>query len=311
MTKVTYQGIFGCFSHTVCEHVFPQATHRGCLSFGDAMQSVLAGEADIAIIPVENSVGGRVMEVYNILPETDLFIIGEYFMPIHHCLMMPTKYVRGLPPQNLNEDELLDWKRRKPSADELKAALSRIEEVSSHTQGLAQCQKFLMQNLPNARLRETWDTAGAARDLAQNPVQGVAVLAPKEAVRYGMTILQENVEDTGNNTTRFLFLRNTPLSAEDVPGQALTTLVFQTKNVSGALVEVLNVFRENGINMTKLETYMTGSHHEQPVFYVDVEMNLFTAEGKKALDEVRLVSTDVQILGTYPVSSQRSGISVA
>ena len=107
--KVTYQGIIGCFSHKVCEKVFPDAVHRGCLSFGDAMQSVLSGEADIAVIPVENSTAGRVMEVYNLLPEIDLSIVGEYFLPIHHCLMMPTKFVRGLPPQNLTEEELLEW----------------------------------------------------------------------------------------------------------------------------------------------------------------------------------------------------------
>ena len=213
MTKVTYQGVIGCFSHAVCERVFPQAIHRGCLSFGDAMRSVSAGEADIAVIPVENSVAGRVMEVYNMLPDIDLFIIGEYFMTTHHCLMMPTKFVRGLPPQNLNEDELLEWKRRKPSQDELKDALSRILEVRSHSHGLAQCQKYLIKNLPNARLREVCDTAGAARDLAQKTVPGVAVLAPREAVRYGMTILAENVEDTRNNTTRFLFLRKSGMNA--------------------------------------------------------------------------------------------------
>lgn len=270
------------------------------------MQSVLNDEADIAVIPVENSVAGRVMEVYNMLPAIGLSIIGEYFMPIHHCLMMPTRFVRGLPPQNLNEEELLEWKRRAPSEKELNEALSRICEVRSHTQGLAQCQQYLKKYLPNARLRETWDTADAARDLAQKPLAGVAVLAPKEAVRYGMTLLAENVEDTTNNTTRFLFLRKKPLTAEDVPGDALTTLVFQTKNEAGALVEVLDVFRKNGINMTKLETYMTGSHHEQPVFYVDLEMNRFNEKGKKTLKEVYDVSKDVQVLGTYPVSFQRS-----
>ena len=303
--KVTYQGIIGCFSHTVCEKVYPDAYHRGCLSFGDAMQSVQAGEADAAVIPVENSTAGRVMEVYNILPETDLFIVGEYFLPIHHYLMMPTKFVRGLPPQNLSEAELLEWKRRKPSAEELKAAVARISEVRSHTQGLAQCQKFLMANLPNARLRETWDTAGAARDLAQNPIQGVAVIAPKEAVRYGMTILGENIEDVAGNTTRFLLLKTKPLTKEEIRGKTLTTLVFTTKHAAGALVEALKVFQRHGLNMTKLETYMTGVHHANPVFYVDLEMNQFDETGQKALAELREVTGNVQILGTYEISPTR------
>ena len=168
MTKVTYQGVIGCFSSMTCERCFPDAIHRSCLSFGDAMQSVLNGEADIAVIPVENSTAGRVTEVYGILPESSLFIIGEYFLPIHHCLMMPTKFVRGLPPQNMTEEQLLEWKRSDPTPEEINRAVTMISEVRSHPQGLAQCQKFLLRNLPNARLRESWDTAGAARDLAQH-----------------------------------------------------------------------------------------------------------------------------------------------
>lgn len=306
MTKVTYQGVIGSFSSMTCEACFPDAVHRGCLSFGDAMQSVLSGEADIAVIPVENSTAGRVMEVYNILPETDLSIIGEYFLPINYSLMMPTKYVRGLPPQNLTEEELLEWKRSKPSKEELDHAITRIAEVRSHPQGLAQCQKYLLNNMPNARLREAWDTAGAARDLAQDPVPNIAVLAPAAAVRYGMTVLKENVEDESNNTTRFLFLRKAPLEPAEIKGPSITTLVFHTNHVAGALVEALKVFQAHHLNMTKLETYMTGSHHSEPVFYVDVAMNQYDEIGKKALEQLRQVSKSVQILGTYEASPARS-----
>lgn len=305
MSKVSYQGVIGCFSSMVCEQCFPDADARGSLSFGDAMQAVLNAEADIAVIPVENSTAGRVMEVYNILPESGLSIVGEYFLPIHHCLMMPTRFVRGLPPQNLTEEQLLEWKRRAPDREILDRAVSRISEVRSHTQGLAQCRNFLMKNLPNARLRETWDTAGAARDLAQDPVPNVAVLAPAGAVRYGMTVLKENVEDDSSNTTRFLFLRKTPLSASEIKSPSITTLVFKTKHVAGALVEALKVFQKYDLNMTKLETYMTGSHHSQPVFYVDAAMNQFDETGRKALEELRAVSAGVQVLGTYEASPAR------
>lgn len=305
MTKVSYQGVIGCFSSMVCEQCFPEADCRGSLTFGDAMQSVQSGEADIAVIPVENSTAGRVMEVYNILPESGLSIIGEYFLPIHHCLMMPTRFVRGLPPQNLTEEQLLEWKRREPDQDVLDRAVSRIVEVRSHTQGLAQCRNFLMKALLNARLRETWDTAGAARDLSQDSQPNVAVLAPAGAVRYGMTILRENVEDDSSNTTRFLFLRKTPLTAEEIKGPAITTMVFQTKHVAGALVQALKVFEKYNLNMTKLETYMTGSHHSKPVFYIDVAMNQFNETGQKALEELRSVSAGVQVLGTYEASPAR------
>ncbi len=306
MTKVTYQGVIGCFSSMTCEHCFPDAIHRSCLSFGDAMQSVLNDEADIAVIPVENSTAGRVTEVYGILPESSLSIIGEYFLPIHHCLMMPTKFVRGMPPQNVTEEELLQWKRSSPTEKEINRAITYISEVRSHPQGLAQCQKFLLHHLPNARLRESWDTAGAARDLAQEMTPNVAVIAPAGAARYGMTILKENIEDDTCNTTRFLFLRKTPLSAGEIHGHPLTTLVFRTRHVAGALVEALKVFQAHNINMTKLETYMTGVHHSEPVFYVDLAMNQFDPVGMKTLDELKKATLSVQVLGTYEASAARS-----
>lgn len=312
MTKVTYQGVIGCFSSMTCEQCFPDAVSRSCLSFGDAIQSVVSGEADIAVIPVENSTAGRVTEVYGLLPESSLSIIGEHFLPIHHCLMMPTKFVRGLPPQNLTEEELLQWKRSEPSAEEINRAVTTISEVRSHPQGLAQCQKFLMRNLPNARQRESWDTAGAARDLAQEMTPNVAVISPAGAVRYGMTILKENIEDSSGNTTRFLFLRKTPLKPEEIKSHPITTLVFRTRHVAGALVEALKVFQAHNVNMTKLETYMTGVHHSEPVFYVDLAMNQYDETGVKTLKELREASLSVQMLGTYeasPVRSERFGFA--
>ncbi len=303
--KVTYQGVIGCFSSITCEEVFPTAIHRSCVSFGDAMQSVCLGDADLAVLPVENSTAGRVTEVYGLLPESSLSIIGEYFLPIHHCLMMPTKFVRGLPPQNVSEDELLEWKRSKPTQAEIEKAFNSISEVRSHPQGLSQCKDFLRSNLPNARQRESWDTAGAARDLAQEMTPNIAVIAPIAAVRYGMTILRENIEDDKGNTTRFLFLRSTPLAKEEITLPCLTTLVFTTKHEAGALVKALEIFQENQINMTKLETYMTGIHHSEPVFYVDVAMNQFDEIGKKTLSELKEKTMSLEILGTYGTSLSR------
>ena len=305
--KVTYQGVIGCFSSMVCERCFPDAVHRSCITFGEAMRAVSSGEADLAVIPVENSTAGRVTEVYGILPEAGLSIVGETFLPIHYTLMMPTKLVRGLPPQNLSDEGLLEWKRSRPTQEELDQAVSRIAEVRSHPQGLAQCRKFIERVLPNARRRDAWDTAGAARDLALEPVQNVAVLAPAGALRYGMTGLMENVEDMAGNTTRFLFLRKTPTAPDEIKSASvITTLVFKTKHTAGALVGALDVFRRHNLNMTKLETYMTGVHHSEPVFYVDIAVNLFDETGKKAMEELKEATLFVQSLGTYDASPART-----
>ena len=123
-----------------------------------------------------------------------------------------------------------------------------------------------------------------------------------------MTIIAENVEDVAGNTTRFLFLRNKPLTKDDIRASAITTLVFQTKHVAGALVEVLKVFQKHNLNMTKLETYMTGVHHAEPVFYVDLEMNRFDETGIQTLEELKDVSTNVQVLGTYEISPTRQDV---
>ena len=207
---------------------------------------------------------------------------------------------------DVTEEELLLWKRSAPSAEEINRAVTTISEVRSHPQGLAQCQKFLMRCLPNARQRESWDTAGAARDLAQEMTPNVAVIAPAGAVRYGMTILKENIEDASGNTTRFLFLRKTPLKSEEIHAHPITTLVFRTRHIAGALVEALKVFQAHNINMTKLETYMTGIHHSEPVFYVDLAMNQYDDAGMKTLEELRKASLSVQVLGTYEASPARS-----
>ncbi|MCQ2965251.1 MAG: prephenate dehydratase [Alphaproteobacteria bacterium] len=305
--RITYQGVKGCFSSMVCDQYFPDDIHRSCLTFSDAMGAVCNDEADIAVIPVENSTAGRVAEVYKLLPESGLSIIGEAFLQIHHCLMMPSKFVKGVPPQNLSEDDLLKWKASEPTQEELDKILHSISEVRTHPQGLLQCQKFLSKELPNARMREAWDTAGAARDLARELVNNVAVIAPKGAMQYGMTILRENIEDLSGNTTRFLFFRRNPLNAEDIANKTdlITTLVIKTTHKAGALVEALKVFQKYNLNLTKLETYMTGYYHSEPVFYLDVAMNQFDEIGEKTLKELKQASIGIEILGTYPASSTR------
>ncbi len=306
MAVITFQGAVGAFSYIACKELFPEDSPRGCQSFGDAMELVKSGEADYAIIPVDNSYAGRVMEVYNILPASGLYIVGEYFMPIHHCLLMPTKAVKGTPPEDASMEELIKWKDRAPTQEEIENAMSRIKEIRSHPQGLAQCQKFVRKNLSYARQKEAWDTAGAARDIIQLKARDIAAIGPSGATRYSMTILRENIEDDMFNTTRFLVLSQTPLKPEYIEEEAISTFVFQTLNVPGSLVNVLNIFKKYDVNLSKLETYMMGERHSQPHFYVDVEINPTTEVGQAVYNELKEQTLEVHCLGTYPKSKSRT-----
>jgi prephenate dehydratase len=225
--------------------------------------------------------------------------------------MMPTKVVRGIPPENLNPEELIKWKEREPTQDELDKAVSKITEVYSHHQGLAQCENFLRNNLPKASKREAWDTAGAARDLKRDVDSTQAAISSKEATRYNMTIIKENIEDDPDNTTRFLLLAKKPLTSQKIQQKEeegfdiITTLMFQTPNTAGSLVSALDIFRKHEINLTKLETYMMGEKHSEPHFYVDVLFNPETKKGQEVLKELFEVTIEYKDLGTYPASKMR------
>ncbi|MGD9637861.1 MAG: prephenate dehydratase [Alphaproteobacteria bacterium] len=301
MTRVSYQGTHGAFSHQACQKYFNEKeTHfRGCQTFNDVLDLVKSGDCDYAVIPVDNSSAGRIAEVYNILPYSDLFIVGECFLPIHFCLLMPTKAVRGKPDENLSKEELMEWKNREPNEAEVTDAINRITDIYTHHQGVILCEKFMKKTLHKVRIHETWDTAGAARDLAIDFDTHSASLAPKTAVRYDMTVLLDKVEDDKNSTSRFLILASKPLKAQDVTENPVTSLMFQTKNEAGALFAALEVFKRHNINITKLETYMIGANHSSPHFYVDLEINQEDEAGKKALSELVNVTLNVKVLGTY------------
>ncbi|OPZ78902.1 MAG: P-protein [Alphaproteobacteria bacterium ADurb.Bin438] len=259
----------------------------------------------MAIIPVENSAVGRISETYNALPKLGLYIVGEHFLPINMHLMMTNKAVKGNPPSNLNDEELVAWKMAKPSDKDKKYAMSQVVEIRSHEQGLLQSKKYLSKNFPNVKQTISWDTAGSARELAQEKLSNVAVIAPKSATRYDLTIVDEDIEDDKNNTTRFLILAKEMKKEFNAP--VITTLVFSTPHVSGALVKALDVFNRYNVNLTKLETYMTGTHHEKPVFYIDAGFNGFDDKGM--MKELKEVTEEIKMLGCYEASNLRTAES--
>ncbi|AEP09920.1 prephenate dehydratase family protein [Micavibrio aeruginosavorus ARL-13] len=304
--RVSYQGIKGSFSYRACSEYFPDGYYQGYRGFQDALSAVENGDVDFAMIPVENSTSGRVMEVYNLLPESGLFIVGEHMVPIHHCLMIPRKAFRGAPPENMTTKDIVAWKESDLSAEEVAVALSSIREVRSHPQALSQCRKFMADNLPRASAKEYYDTAGAARAIANFMSPDIAAIASEDAADlYNMTILQKNIEDVDMNTTRFLVLAREPLAAGALSGPAISSILFETAHKPGALFRVLNVFERHNIDMTKLETYMAGPARPNPTFYVDVGANMADPAMKPVLDEFAGHTAAMRIMGCYPASDLR------
>lgn len=305
MSKISYQGTVASFSHQVCQVCYPDGSYYGCRTFADAIHLVHEGETDYAIIPVENSTTGRVMEIYNMLPEAELHIIKEYLLPTNYCLMMPTRSVRQLPKGELSDKDLVDWKNTPPTEEEIIEARKNVNEIHSHPQGLAQCTEYLKKNYSKAVQCEVWDTAGAARDVTSLKSRDVAAIAPEMATLFGLTILDRHIEDIPSNTTRFIVLAREGLDPQTISEPSITTLIFETLNVSGALVRALRVFDEANINMTKLESYMVGPKHSQPRFQVDIVANPCNPQVDKALQSLKLVTQSLKVLGTYPASPGR------
>lgn len=310
--RIGYQGVKGSYSYRACAQYFPGGNYRGFRTFFDAVQAVNDGTVDYAMIPVENSTAGRVMEVYNLLPESNLHIIGEYMLPIHHCLLIPRRAFRGAPEEGMSVDDIVAWKESPLSAQEMAAAFGEVREVHSHPQALAQCARFLQKKLPLAAAKSLDDTAGAARGIINRTNAEIAAIASKEAAEiYDMEVLAENIEDVPDNTTRFLILAREALPPESVAAPALTTLLFEIRHEPGSLFRALRVFEKHGINMTKLETYMSGRGGRHPAFYVDIGVNLLAPRWKTALDEFKQETETLRVMGAYPASPDRGSSFLA
>ena len=276
--KIVFQGEPGANSHIACQEVYPDATVVPCQTFEDCFAAVTRGEAALAMIPIENSLAGRVADIHHLLPTSHLHIVGEHFLAIHFCLMAP----RG-------------------------ATLKTVRSVHSHIHALGQCRKIIRQHKWQAVI--AGDTAGAAREVAEAGDLSQAALAPKIAAEiYGLDILKEHVEDAAHNTTRFIILSKEDKRAKAGSGKIITTFVFRVRNVPAALYKAMGGFTTNGVNMTKLESYQLNGQFFATQFYADVEGHPADRNLKLALEELAFFSTEVRVLGVYRASPFREGL---
>ena len=269
---IAFQGAPGANSHRAALEFAPEALPLPCYSFEDAIDAVKAGGAGGAIIPIENSQHGRVADIHFLLPESGLAIVAEYFMPIHHALMA----------------------LRAPSG-----ALGPFTAAFSHPQALGQSRQFLRTRAIIPRSHA--DTAGAAAFVAETGDPAIAAIAPALAADlYGLEIVEDNVEDAADNMTRFVVLARDPLDPVTLAGDdAMTTLVFEVKNIPAALYKALGGFATNGVNMTKLESYQRGASFSATAFYADILGAPGDPAVDRALEELAFHCKELRVLGTY------------
>ena len=273
--KIAYQGVAGAYSNIAAMNVYPNQEYIACETFEIAMNMVQDGNADFAMIPVENSNAGRVSDVHFLLPKTGLYIVGEYFLRIEHQLLG----VKG-------------------------AKLEDIKTVSSHPQALAQCSEFVKNHhiTPIARI----DTAKSCDDVAKAQDKTMAAIASKLAGQiYGLDILASNIENASNNTTRFLIMSPKAVVPEDDGSTFITSFIFKAKNIPAALYKALGGFATNGINITKLESYLLEGKFVSAQFYVEIESHPARQSFKNAFEELKFFSSELHILGTYQAHPYR------
>jgi len=274
--KIAFQGEPGANSDIACREVYPDGEPIPCATFEDALAAIQNGEAELGMIPIENSIAGRVADIHHLLPHANLHIVGEHFLRIQFHLMAP----KG-------------------------ATLKTIKTVESHIHALGQCRRFIREHGYKAEIAD--DTAGAAMHIAKAGDITRGALAPKLAAEiYGLDVLAENVEDEDHNTTRFVILSREPARAPAGNGPTVTTFVFRVRNIPAALYKAMGGFATNGVNMTKLESYMIEGNFFATMFYSDVEGHPDDPALARALDELKYFSRELRILGVYPASNFRA-----
>lgn len=276
--KIAYQGEPGSNSNIACLEMYPDSDAVPCPSFEDAFGLVTAGEADLAMIPIENSIAGRVADIHALLPDSNLQIVGEHFLRIRFDLM-------GIPGSTIEQ----------------------AKEVHSHLHALGQCRK-LIRSL-GLKPVIAGDTAGSAREVRDwNDPAKVSLAPPLAAGMYGLDVLASDVEDDPTNTTRFVVLgeqRPLPMRQE-LPESVITSLVFRVRNVPSALYKALGGFATNGVNMTRLESYMVGAEFAATMFLADVEGHPEDTPLSLALNELEFFTSEVRILGVYAAHDYRT-----
>ncbi len=271
---IAYQGEPGANSHIACVEAYPGFETLACPTFEDCFAAVENNDAGLAMIPIENSIAGRVADIHALLPYAQLSIVAEYFLPIRFHLMATDA-----------------------------ATIESLQSAESHIMALSQCR----QTLRTLKLRPvaTADTAGAARAIAESQDPKRAALASELAANiYGLKILREDCQDAAHNTTRFVILSKNAERAS--PEQTvLTTFIFRVRNIPAALYKALGGFASNGLNMTKLESYMVDGQFSATMFYADVEGHPEEPGLKRALEELQFFTDEFRILGVYPAHGFR------
>ena len=274
--KIAYQGEPGANSHIACIEAYPDFEPLSCRTFEDAFQAVKDGEAALAMIPIDNSVAGRVADIHHLLPAANLHMVGEYFLRVHHQLLaMPG------------------------------VSILAVKSVHSHVHALGQCRKLIRELGLKAVVAV--DTAGAARELSESKDKTRAVVASKLAAKiYGLDILREDIEDEAHNTTRFVVLSAAAQDAALNTEPIITSFIFRVRNVPAALYKAMGGFATNGVNMTKLESYQLDGRFVATMFYADIEGHPDDPPVARALEELSFFSSELKILGAYRASPYRA-----
>jgi len=272
---IAFQGRPGAYSDLACRNAYPSWTTLPCDTFQAAMEAVRTGAADLAMMPTENSLAGRVPDMHTLLPESGLFVIGEVFQRVEHCLLAP----KG-------------------------ATIAGLKRAHSHAVALGQVRGILKELKLKAVVEA--DTAGSAEQVAAwNNPEDCAIASDLAAELFGLEILRRNVEDAAHNTTRFYVMSRAAKTASPDQPDLMTTFVFRVRNVPAALYKALGGFATNGVNMTKLESYMVGGHFTATQFLCDVEGHPEQPALRRALEELSFFSRETRILGVYPAADFR------
>ncbi len=267
---IAFQGEPGAYSHLACRTAFPDMTAVPCPTFEDTFAQVEQGLARLAMIPIENSVAGRVADNHHLLPRSNLHIVAEHFQRVNHHLLA----VKG-------------------------ASIEQLREVHSHVEALGQCRALIRELGLTAKVEA--DTAGAARHVAELNDPSVAAIASELAGEiYGLESLKVGVEDAAHNTTRFVVMAREPVDPGPDDGPTMVTFVFRVRNVPAALYKALGGFATNGVNMTKLESYQLEGEFYASQFYVDIEGHPSQRPVRLALEELEFFTRELKILGVYP-----------
>ena len=273
--RIAYQGEPGANSHIVCQQHHPDAEALPCASFEDVFAAVTGGDADLAMIPIDNSIAGRVADIHHFLPTSGLHIVGEHFLRIQFMVM-------GVPGTTLES----------------------VRTVHSHVHALGQCRKIIGEHGWTPLV--SGDTAGAAREIAEARDTTQAAIAPPLAADiYGLDILARDVEDEDHNTTRFVELSREPRWAPRGEGPVVTTFIFNVRNLPAALYKALGGFATNNVNMTKLESYMVGGEFTATQFLAEVDGPPDDVPVARALEELTFFTTETRVLGVYPADPFR------